>query len=139
MRAIFEAVYLAVLMAFFVAWGFLAYVQYVHPAPARYEGPPQPEPVETYIELKCSYGLMTVTGDRVELRGIFYTATGNMRKDGSLFLVWTAKGSNMVYLGVYRWVDGGLAGNYGYAQETGLDENGELWGALTGEKIIKAE
>ncbi len=98
---------------------------------------PDAAPPAIRYEYESGYGAVKIDGDRFFLKGVHYTASGTIRADGSLFIVWTAEGSNVVYLGVYRRVGVDFIGVYCLACEGGLDEDGELCGNTSNDQIIK--
>jgi len=78
--------------------------------------------------------------DQFTIEGNFWSAVGTIRKDGSIFILWTSLTSGDLYPGVYH-VDqiGNLYGIYGNANSAKLEDNGELTGKVYQERIYRIE
>lgn len=86
-----------------------------------------------------NYGMFIQVGKHVHLTGTHWIANGEIRKDGTLLLLWSSCGGKgkVVYVGVYELVDGDLRGFYGQPDSVSVERDGTLSGNVAADIIRK--
>lgn len=116
---------------------YLGIVQQVILTGAPDRTPPSPVPMPPPIAdlaMECQYGTVQQAGRLLSIEGPVWKAAGEIRKDGSVFLLWTEKASGRVAPSVYpamgKEANGlrFLTGRWGWSDEVAIDENGKLNG-----------
>jgi hypothetical protein len=99
---------------------------------------PPPKKVETPpLTYETQWGAMAQRGKTVSIDGPVWMARGEVRDDGSVFLLWTELSSGRVAPSVYNLRSGQLAGDWGFAPEAFVNADGSMGGALRQDRIIK--
>lgn len=97
----------------------------------------QPVPVPKLFD-RCQFGDVVQTGKAIEIRGEAWSAIGQFRDDGRIFLLWTSPSTGEPCPGVYEWIGGELVGHWGTTDTAWLDKNGSLVGEVRAEKLYGA-
>lgn len=87
-----------------------------------------------------NYGIVTQRGREVFFSGHpTWEASGVIRDDGTLLLIWTIVNSGAVCPGVYRLEDGQLTGHWGYAESVTIEPDGSLSGSKNSERLYRVD
>lgn len=75
---------------------------------------------------RCAFGDVTQTGRAVTITGGPWTATGELRRDGTLQLFWLFQGRQAV--AIYRPTATTFEGVWGWAEDCEIDDRGNIVG-----------
>lgn len=115
-------------------------------ADAKPDKTPPKVPVVPSLGMYSNWGLITQDGRKLTIEGHpTWTATGEVRKDGSVYLVWELNADGRRGMGVYRVVpseDGKsleLHGQWGWGDECELDADGSIKGGIRQDRVYKTQ
>ena len=110
---------------------------------------PDPKPPEVRKRLppdiaamlgESNFGTVTQRGSEVFFSGhSSWEASGRIRADGTILLVWTLPGSQTLHLGVYQIVNGELHGHYGRDENVTIEPDGSLSGRTNSERLYRVK
>lgn len=74
-----------------------------------------------------NYGQMTVAGKTITITGNpHWTATGMVRADGAVQLIWTEVETQRLAISVYKVIDNRMVGTWGYVGNVKITKSGDL-------------
>lgn len=78
------------------------------------------------VQWDSQWGLVSVSGRAVTVEGNpFWTGYGEVRKDGMVLIHWK-NGDTKWAIGLYRAIEDGLQGNWGWVENVEIDERGDI-------------
>jgi len=101
----------------------------VVPAERKEGQQPVPDLVAT-----TQFGSMTQSGKVLTIQGTYWSATGEIREDGTIYLLWITRGGRIAP-GVYRQDGDTLVGNWGWVDDVEIALDGELIGQTCRETL----
>jgi len=84
------------------------------------------------------HGKLMQSGRQLRLDGELWDAIGEIREDGSVFLLWTCKSNDRVAVSVYRIVPGIIEGEWGWAEDSYIKADGSLGGTNRNHDVMRA-
>lgn len=106
--------------------------------PVRQSPKPPPAKVEAVPDLayESQWGVITQTGKILSIDGHpQWCATGHIREDGKVWILWTDLASGIPCPGVYEVKAGELHGVWGRAENVTVEKDGSLSGFTMGDTI----
>ncbi len=105
--------------------------------PDRPKGKVPPKKVEPVLTFTTQYGEMIQVGQALIIEGPHWTARGNIRDDGSIYLLWTERNTGRLAPSVYHLRGNQPVGLWGYAPEAFLRDDGTMAGECREDRLIR--
>lgn len=107
--------------------------------PRKPEAPSAPAPKRLPdLDFTCQFGKIAQSGNALQISGHpGWSALGEIRADGKIFLLWTRLGTGEPCPGLYVWNGSELNGFWGQGGAARIDEEGNLIGSLNAERLHK--
>ena len=97
-------------------------------------------PKDSRIDGPTNWGTVSWAGKRIAVEGHeCWEAAGYVRDDGKVFLIWTFRSDGRPAPGLYEFKDGGLNGEWGWATDVQIGEDGMLTGDLHTDRIYRTK
>ncbi len=104
-------------------------------APAREENAKAPD-----LNMESNWGTVKQDGPNIAIGGhAHWTASGEIRKDGKVYLMWQTVASGEFAPALYEVKDGAMVGKWGWLKDVEFDDDGNITGELCDDTISKVK